>query len=74
MHMCQPRRAPRREPTSTRAPATYEDGELERKLVVVGDGTSSSGMSAEQAQTVDLQQGAKAQGKTARPASKGAAL
>ena len=32
----------------------YADGELQRMLVVVGEGMNSKGMSAERAQTVDL--------------------
>jgi hypothetical protein len=44
----------------------YADGQLERALVVVGDGTGSTGMSAERAETVDLRQSAKAQTKASK--------
>jgi hypothetical protein len=45
----------------------YADRELERVLVVVGDGQNAMGMSAERAVTIDLKQNAKAQAKVARP-------
>lgn len=53
---------------------TYADGELERKLVVVGEGINSKSMSAEQAQTVNLEQSAKAQAKVVTPKAKARAL
>jgi hypothetical protein len=42
----------------------YEDGELERILVVVGDSKNSKGPRMERAQTVDLKRSANAQAKT----------
>jgi len=50
----------------------YADGELERMLVVVGDGQNSAGMSAEQAKTIDVKQGQKAQAKTLKERVKSA--
>ncbi|MBL8956835.1 MAG: pilus assembly protein N-terminal domain-containing protein [Myxococcaceae bacterium] len=47
----------------------YEDGELERMLIVVGDAKPSKGPRMERAQTVDLKQSANATAKTtAKPA------
>jgi Flp pilus assembly secretin CpaC len=49
---------------------TYADGEVERTLVVVGDGTNSMEMNVTHAQTLDLKQSAKAQAKAHQPESK----
>ncbi len=43
----------------TAVTVTYADGELERRLVVVGEGVNAPGMSAEQAQAVGLKPRAK---------------
>lgn len=44
----------------------YVDGELETRLVVVGEGQNAPGMSAEPSQKIDLKQSAKAQARRQR--------
>lgn len=48
----------------------YADGELERLLVVVGDGASAKGPRREGSQAIDLKQSAAAQAKAAAPTPK----
>src|SRR5437870_2885694 len=51
----------------TSVTVTYEDGELERMLVIVAEGTNSKGPRLEHSVAVDLKQTANAQAKAAKP-------